>query len=133
MAYTEAEWKMKCYTCAAFFTVDREGIRDHMGHEFYTQDYRGKRRWDYEWADNAEALSHAGKCEVCWHELRDPVPPSTKEPIFIHAAFYSVECRLWWLCAEHAEDAKTWLFPSEECDHETQQNRGREDMDERRL
>ena len=59
-----------------------------------------------EYLSETEAMSHAGRCEVCFHELVDPVPPSIGEPLYLHAAFFSIECRLWWLCEEHAAEGR---------------------------
>lgn len=63
-----------------------------------------------DYLSEVEATSHAGHCAVCYHELVDPVPESVSDPIFLHAAFYSTDCRWWWLCADHEAEVKdTWL------------------------
>ena len=54
-----------------------------------------------DYLSEVEATSSAGQCVVCWHELKEPVPASTDTPHYLHAAFYSFVCRVWWLCAEH--------------------------------
>ena len=46
-----------------------------------------------------EAGYRQGQCEVCWREDIDNIPPAAEQAVFLHAAFYSIECRFWSLCA----------------------------------
>ena len=46
------------------------------------------------------AIPVPGICEVCWTELRNPVPPHIGRPIT--AGFYSIRPREFFVCEEHA-------------------------------
>ena len=62
-------------------------------------------------------LYEQGTCEVCWHELAEPVPEAESEPVFLHAAFYSVRCKEWALCADHlALAVGGWRMPYQYCE-----------------
>ena len=69
-----------------------------------------------DYLDEVEAVSHAGECVVCFHELVDPVPPSVADPIYLHAAFYAINCRLWWLCVDCiGRIHPSWRKPNADC------------------
>ena len=71
-----------------------------------------------EFLSQTENLSQAGRCEVCWTELVGNVPPSTETPHYLHAAFYSVDCRVWWLCTGcESRIVEELLTPNDYCKH----------------
>ena len=54
-----------------------------------------------------EALLNDRMCEVCWHELADPIPQAVGR-VYLPAAFYSTAARRWLLCERHMAEAEQY-------------------------